>query len=350
MNTDRTQSSVTKVLADIRAAVAGHTFAYSEREVLKLVEAPLGHLKAASDEERLAFVFEALDRLPTAESFQMQLALKGVVSSLLRAGASLTSIEAVRLVQLVSHRRVVFPCKAVLSVIETAPQTPALREALLHLRSNIDEWLGAAEMRDLHERIDSLLHGPKDESVVAAAAWSQQVLQEIDGSGKQFEWRALFLHLRSLTQSTASRKWQGEAVALIERIGRAEFLDAARRWLALGPMPGSTQLQMPDAEADYQKGFIWALGALGDTSIAPEIADFAFACFRKIPMIGAVSHRVGNACVNSLAALPGLDAVSQISRLAARVKYDVARRLPNATMLAEMIWRRCRFPASGSTH
>ena len=92
-------------------------------------------------------------------------------------------------------------------------------------------------------------------------------------------------------------------------------------------MPGSTQTLMPDPEADYQKGFIWALGALGDPSIAPEIADFAFACFRKIPMIGAVSHRVGNACVNSLAIMPGLDAVSQISRLSSRVKYDVARRL-----------------------
>jgi hypothetical protein len=66
---------------------------------------------------------------------------------------------------------------------------------------------------------------------------------------------------------------------------------------------------------------------LGDASIAPEIADFAFACFKKIPMIGAVSHRVGNACVYALGAMPGLDAVSQISRLAARVKYDVARRL-----------------------
>jgi hypothetical protein len=326
VSTDRAGSSAAQALADIRSAIAGHTFAFSEREALKLVDEPLRRLKAAPEEERLAFVFEALERLPFGESLQLQLALKGVVSSLLRA-VSLTSIEAVRLVQLVSRRRVAFPHKAVLSAVEAAPRTPALREALLQLRSNIDHWLGAAEMRDLHERIDVILHGPKDEPVVAAAAWSQQVFQEIDASARQFEWRALFLHARSLTQSTASRKWQSDAVALIERIGRAEFLDAARRWLALGPMPGSTQLQTPDAEADYQKGFIWALGALRDTSIAPEIADFALACFRKIPMIGAVSHRVGNACVNSLAIMPGLDAVSQISRLAVRVKYDVARRL-----------------------
>ena len=119
---------------------------------------------------------------------------------------------------------------------------------------------------------------------------------------------------------------------LTTRIGQAEVLDAARRWLALGPTPGETTIQAPEAEANYQKGFVWVLGALGDASIAPDIANFAFGCFRKIPMIGAVSHRVGNACVNALAAMPGLDGVAQLSRLAARVKYDVARRLIEKAM------------------
>jgi hypothetical protein len=49
-------------------------------------------------------------------------------------------------------------------------------------------------------------------------------------------------------------------------------------------------------------------------------------------MIGAVSHRVGNACVNALAAMPGLDGVAQLSRLAGKVKYDVARRLIEKAM------------------
>jgi hypothetical protein len=111
------------------------------------------------------------------------------------------------------------------------------------------------------------------------------------------------------------------------RIGQAEVLDAACCWLALGPTPGETMIQAPEAEATYQKGFVRVLGALGDASIAPDIANFAFGCFRKIPIIGAVSHRVGNACVNALAAMPGLDGVAQLSHLAGRVKYDVARRL-----------------------
>lgn len=314
-------------LDDIRAAVSGYPHVFTEREAVKLIESHLRLLKAAPDEERLAFVLEALGRLPEADSFTLELALKGAAASLLRGGLPLSSVEAVRLVELVSRRKVAFPFKAVLSAMDAVPRTPALSEALARLRSSIDEWHGGPEMRDLHERIDRLLRGEEEEPVVAAAGWSREVFQEIDRSAQQMEWRALFLHARSLDSSAASRKWQSEAVNLIGRIGRPEFLEAARRWLALGPTPGATHLQTPDRESDYQKGFIWALAALGDASLAPEIADFAFACFRKIPMIGAVSHRVGNACVNALAAMPGLDAVAQISRLAARVKYDVARRL-----------------------
>src|ERR1700751_3616280 len=44
-------------------------------------------------------------------------------------------------------------------------------------------------------------------------------------------------------------------------------------------------------------------------------------------MLGAVSQKVGNACVNVLAELPGLEPVSQLSRLARRVRYDTAQRL-----------------------
>lgn len=314
-------------LASFRAAAAAQPFVFTEREALRLVADPLEQLKAASAEERLAFVFEALRELAAANSLTLQLALKGAASALLRSGLPVNALEAVRLVEAVTPPRLTWPHKAVLSAVETAPATPALREALAALRRNIDDWHGSGEARELHQRIDRLLHGAVEKPVAPAAAWSQQVFREMEQSDKAFAWRALFQHARSLTQSTAPRKWQAEAAGRIGNIGREEFLDAARRWLALSPTPGWTTIQTPDAEADYQKGFVWSVGALGDTSVAPDLANFALACFRKIPMVGAVSHRVGNACVNALAAMPGLDAVAQLSRLAARVKYDVARRL-----------------------
>jgi hypothetical protein len=319
-------------MREIVAAVGSNPFIHRERDVLKFVEAPLTRLKREPPEVRLAFVFEALNEIVRSPAYSFKFTLKIVAASLLRSGVMLSAVEAVNLVELVSQPKMPFPFKAVLSSIERAPRTPALLTALHQLRGNVTRFHGLPEMKEIHERIDVLIGGPKEEALAPAGAWSGTVFREISASGKEFEWQALLLHARSLTQSTASKKWQTDAVNLIERIGQAEVLDAARRWLALGPTPGETTIQAPEAEAHYQKGFVWVLGALGDASIAKDIADFAFGCFRKIPMIGAVSHRVGNACVNALAGMPGLDGVAQLSRLAARVKYDVARRLIEKAM------------------
>ena len=319
-------------MREIVAAVGSHPFLRRERDVLKLVEAPLSGLKSEPPEIRLAFVFEALNEIVRSRSFHFKLMMKTVAASLLRSGVALNAVEAVKLVELVSQANLPFPFKAVLSAIDGAPRTPALLMALRRLCGCVTHYHGRAEMKEIHERIDVLIGGPKEEPLEPAGAWSRGVFREISASDKEFEWRALLLHARSLTQSTASKKWQTEAVNLATRIGQAEVLDAARRCLALGPTPGETAIQAGEAEATYQKGFVWVLGALGDTSIAPDIANFAFGCFRKISMLGAVSQRVGNACVNALAAMPGLDGVAQLSRLAARVKYDVARRLIEKAM------------------
>jgi hypothetical protein len=319
-------------MREVVGAIGHNPFVRRERDVLKFVEAPLNRLKAEPSEARVAFVFEALNEILRNKSFHFKLVLKIVVASLLRSGVELNSLEAVRLVEFVSRPQVPFPFKAVLSAIADVPKTPALLTALHQLRGCVTRYHGLAEMKEIHERIDVLIGGPKEKALAPTGAWSQNIFREVSASGKEFEWQALLLHARSLTQSTASKKWQAEAVNMTTRIGQSEVLDAARRWLALGPTPGETKIQVPEAEADYQKGFVWVLGALGDASIAPDIANFAFGCFRKIPMIGAVSHRVGNACVNALAAMPGLDGVAQLSRLAARVKYDVARRLIEKAM------------------
>ena len=314
------------------AIVASHPFVYQERQVLKIAEEPLGRLKNEPSEVRVHFIFEALNGIVSSQSIFLKMVLKAVVAALLRGGVALNSLEAVRLVEVVSRPNLPFPYKAILSVIDGVPRTPALITALHQLRGKVTRYHGQAEMKEIHERIDVLIGGPREKALAPAGAWSQIVFQEVSTSEKKFGWHALLLHARSLSQSTASKKWQSEALGLVSKIGQAEVLDAARRWLALSPTPGETAIQSPEAEADYQKGLVWVLGALGDPSIAPSIADFAFACFRKIPMIGAVSHKVGNACVNALAVMPGLVGVSQLSRLAGKVRYDVARRLIEKAM------------------
>src|SRR5262249_22885424 len=130
----------------------------------------------------------------------------------------------------------------------------------------------------------------------------------------------------------ASKKWRGAAHSLIEQLGRDVFLESATRWLTLGPSPNRPGVQISSGEAEFEKGFVWLFAGMDDERLPGLLAGFAEASLKKIPMLGAVSQKVGNACVNALAELPGLDPVFQLSRLAQRIKYDTAQRLIEAAL------------------
>jgi hypothetical protein len=134
------------------------------------VEAPLNKLKSEPLEVQLAFVFEALNEIVRNSSLHFKLALKIVVASLLRGGVALSAVEAVRLVELVSQPKVPFPFKAVLSAIDGAPRTPALLTALHRLRGCVTPHHGAAEMKDVHQRIGVLIGGPREKPLAPAGA------------------------------------------------------------------------------------------------------------------------------------------------------------------------------------
>ena len=97
----------------------------------------------------------------------------------------------------------------------------------------------------------------------------------------------------------------------------------------------NVMIQAGEGEATYQKGVRMGAGRTRRYFLSRRISPTShLGCFSsRSSMIGAVfQHRVGNACVNALAAMPGLDGVAQLSRLAGRVKYDVARRLIEKAM------------------
>jgi hypothetical protein len=130
-----------------------------------------------------------------------------------------------------------------------------------------------------------------------------------------------------ITGSAPSKKWRDAASARTTAIGREDFRLIALRWLALGPSPGEPDIPLDKKESDYQRGLLWPLVEFCDSETCAAIARFAEECLRKIPMIGAVSQKAGNACVNVLAAMQGKEAVPQLARLAKRIKYHTAQRL-----------------------
>jgi hypothetical protein len=284
-------------------------------------------LKKAPADLYVPFVLEAL-RIAREETTFASAALASAAGTILRRKLSFTEEQARRLVETVAVPRSSFPYRGVLKVAESVPMSPDLAEALRQLRPCITEYLGGPEMKALHERIDRLLAIADGAPTVPALApqgpWSEAVFQEARGSA---EWMAVFQHVAELKQSEPSNKWRARARELILTLGKGRFDQAATRWLQLGPSPSQPGVQLSSKESDYEKGFLWLLPDSADPEVCRLIARFAESSLKKIPMIGAVSQKVGNACVNVLAAMDGLEPVTQLSGLAQRIKYDTAQRL-----------------------
>jgi hypothetical protein len=160
--------------------------------------------------------------------------------------------------------------------------------------------------------------------------WSQIVFGEV----KEYEelacvgWESLLEHCRALDQTAPGAKWNKRAREMMAALGEENAIAAMLRWLALGPTPGQPrEATSPIEDSAYQKGVIWCLGTSREREVAQAIAEFTLACLRKIPMIGAVSQKVGFAGVQALGAMECAEAVAQLTRLRAKVKYAVALKL-----------------------
>jgi hypothetical protein len=233
-----------------------------------------------------------------------------------------------------SMARLYFPFTQLLALLTRDQVTDEIRAELrkLHLQfapsptGKIDK--GMEQTRD---RIAELMRVEGERQLdPGRGPWSQIVFDEIREKDDitRAGWEGLLEHCRLLEQTVPGAKWMKRARETIAALGETEAVSTMLHWLALGPTPGqSKEARSPIEDSAYLKGIVWCLGFSKEREVAIAIADFAMACLRKVPMIGAVSQKVGFAGVQVLGAMECTEAVSQLTRLRAKVKYSVARRL-----------------------
>lgn len=233
-----------------------------------------------------------------------------------------------------SMTRMYFPFEQFLSVLTPDQITDEIRSELrrIHLQfaptptGKVEE-----HNKEIRELLAGLLRiAGEKELVPGRGPWSQIVFDEIAGRDDitRAGWEGLLEHCRALEQTVPGAKWKARAGALMAALVEAEAFAAMLRWLALGPTPGQPpEARSPIEDSSYQKGVVWCVAMKAEPETAIAIADFGIACLRKVPNLGAVSQKVGFACVQALGAMDCSEAVAQLTRLRARVKYTVARRL-----------------------
>jgi hypothetical protein len=227
-----------------------------------------------------------------------------------------------------------FPLDQFLAVLQRSEITDDIRAELRRLQLQYaPSPTGKIDERALNtrNRIAELIYIEGEKTFdEGRGPWSQMVFDEIAGTDDitRFGWQALLEHCRTLEQAVPGKTWKARARELAAALGESNVLEAFRRWLALGPTPGQPpEARSPIEDSAYQKGVVWCLVLTHDPAAASGVGDFAIACLRKIPMLGAVSQKVGFACVQALGSMECSEAVGQLTRLRAKVTYTVARRL-----------------------
>lgn len=227
-----------------------------------------------------------------------------------------------------------FPIRQLIGLMSRDQVTDEMRKDLrrMHLRlapSSTGKYdPGAKELRD---KIGELIYVEGEKQLdLGRGPWSQIVFDEIKAKEDitRAGWEGLLGHCADLDQAVPGPKWKKKARELITVLGEAEVFAAMLRWLAPGPTPGQPpEARSPIEDSPYQKGVVWCVAQRDDRETAVAIADFGIACLRKVPLLGAVSQKVGFSCVQALGAMECSEAVTQLTRLRAKVKYTVARRL-----------------------
>lgn len=230
--------------------------------------------------------------------------------------------------------RFFFPLNKFLRALAPDQVTEEIRAELIRLRlhyaptatGKIEERV--QKTRDL---ITDLLAAEGEEPVEdGKGPWSRIVFGEFGGFEEiaRSGWEALLAHCRALEQAVPSTRWKKHGRELVHALGESEVWAALSRWLELGPTPGQpSEAISPIEDSAYQKGVVWLMALSQRPEAASAVADFGLACLRKIPMIGAVSQKVGFACVQALGSMECPDAVAQLARLRVKIKYAVALRL-----------------------
>ena len=227
-----------------------------------------------------------------------------------------------------------FPIRQLISSITRDQVTDDLRSQLrkFHLRL-APSPNGKIEPRDLDFRnvIAELIRVEGEKQLdPGRGPWSQLVFDEIKTKEEiaRAGWEGLLEHCQGLELAVPGGKWKKRSRELIAVLGEAEVFSAMLRWLALGPTPGQPiEARSPIEDSSYQKGVVWCLAQRNDGEAARAIAEFGIACLRKVPLLGAVSQKVGFGCAQALGAMECGEAVAQLTRMRAKVKYNVARRL-----------------------
>jgi hypothetical protein len=275
------------------------------------------------------------------------------------------------------------------------PLETLLKEARVTIE---DGWaLSSADKCKLQSRIDDLVGKRIRILIDPGEVWSDAVVRDL-GEMQEDEWKiwtSLLLHGQSAQSSKPSRHWLKTAEKCLNELPEGVFAKRCQAWFELVGKQRKTGVEdanrgreatrkildggikeftevavdlggnivkelakdainrvrgsetqpvesplvnrvtlLNEANSNLLKGLVWCCAVSDDEELIRSVSNLAVVCYRKIPDYGAISVKVGNACIQSLSLAPGLEGVSRLQYLKQRIKYASARKLIESALEA----------------
>ena len=152
---------------------------------------------------------------------------------------------------------------------------------------------------------------------------------------KERAWQLIFEHFFIKKTGRPTKGWNRKSLELIDLIGTQGyqkysfgFLRKLNDLLVLiqKTKTGNELYFLNEQFQELFKGMIWATTFLNEPKITELIESIGLTCFKKIPTHGAISVKLGNACLYALANLPNRGGIEQLLHFRNKITYPSVRK------------------------
>ena len=148
-------------------------------------------------------------------------------------------------------------------------------------------------------------------------------------------WQLIFDHFFIKKTGRPTKGWNRKTLELIDLIGiqtyqkyTIGFLRKLNDLLHLiqHTKTGNELYFLHEKFQELFKGMIWAATFINEPRFTEFIENIGLTCFKKIPTHGAISVKLGNACLYALANLPDRGGIEQLLHFRNKITYPSVRR------------------------
>ncbi|MFI0427944.1 DUF4132 domain-containing protein [Mariniflexile sp. HMF6888] len=187
-------------------------------------------------------------------------------------------------------------------------------------------------------RIASIKEGPKAFSVSSKDKLGKTIIEttkEFKGE-KQTAFIALLNHFSKGTEkSNPTQAWLKDSESQIALIGKMLLITTCISWIdiviqLLKEIHKNKSYEfsfISDENVQLLRSTIWLSSLLKDDDLNQTIEDLGLWSFKKLPGHGAVSVKLGNACIYAFSKLPYKDGVSRLTKFRMKIKYPSVQSL-----------------------